>query len=168
MVADSVLSIGKLAWSPDSVHIAFTAATSPRVADIYAVNVDGSGKKKLTAGLFRNVAPSWSADGTTIVFASSRGGSSDIYAVPAQGGPARRITKTPARNQFPRLAPDGKRVVFRSSTSGDADTECESITDHPNLRHSSIGGSPPLATSSCEETCSGNVCTFSNSVSFVP
>jgi TolB protein len=121
-VSDSVKSECKLAWSPDSTRIAFMSGNYGRVSDIYAVNADGTGEKNLTKSSFNDRAPSWSAEGNTIVFESFREDTCDIYAMPAGGGPARRITSTPAWNRFPRLSPDGKRLAFKSSKSGDAET----------------------------------------------
>jgi TolB protein len=57
----------RAAWSLDGKRIAFTLNH-----DIYAMNVDGSNFVDLTNSPANNERPSWSPDGTRIVFESSR------------------------------------------------------------------------------------------------
>jgi Tol biopolymer transport system component len=59
--------------------------------------------------------PSWSADGSRIVFARQDGGTegqSEIYSMRANGGDVRRITASPGSEFAPAYGPAGKRVVF--------------------------------------------------------
>jgi hypothetical protein len=59
------------AWSPDGLRIAFHRMTGVdwHFADIYLINADGSGERRLTEGL----EPSWSPDGKRIVFRDAPG-----------------------------------------------------------------------------------------------
>ena len=75
-------------WSADGSRIAFTSVSNPEVtedgmpveSDIWVINADGTGRMALTSGGFRNMRPTWAADGR-IYFTSNRGGLDVIWAV---------------------------------------------------------------------------------------
>jgi Tol biopolymer transport system component len=74
-------------WSPNGRRILFTRFTdsSGRRADIYTVNVDGSGLRKLGSGL----AGCWSPDGRKILYADSYLGR--LWIMNADGSRKRRL-----------------------------------------------------------------------------
>ncbi len=47
------------AWSPDGRHIVYTAQTTSKNFDIYVMNADGSGARRLTKDPAFDVAPDW-------------------------------------------------------------------------------------------------------------
>jgi len=53
--------------SPDRTKVAFERGAP---AQIYVINVDGTGLRQLTSGPQSNTDPAWSADGTEITFRS--------------------------------------------------------------------------------------------------
>ena len=75
-------------WSPDGARIAFTSVDRPEVSedgmpvesDIWVIDADGMGRTALTSGGFRNMRPTWAADGR-VYFTSNRGGLDVIWAV---------------------------------------------------------------------------------------
>jgi TolB protein len=75
-------------WSPDGRRIAFVTildpdsspSDRPDLADIWVVNLDGSGRVKVTDGQFANFQPVWAGDGN-IYFISNRSGMDNIWAV---------------------------------------------------------------------------------------
>jgi TolB protein len=75
-------------WSTDGSRIAFTSVNNPEVtedgmpveSDIWVINADGTGRMALTSGGFRNMRPTWAADGR-VYFTSNRGGLDVIWAV---------------------------------------------------------------------------------------
>ena len=87
-------------WSPDGRRIAFRRLNWPPlpsagnsdlyVADLYVVNADGSGLRRLTRHA-ENVPRSfaWSPDGRTIAFLHNR----EVYIVKADGSDERRLTQ---------------------------------------------------------------------------
>lgn len=57
------------AWSPDGKKIAFSSNRDGAL-EIYVVNVDGTGRTRLTDNTEAASHPAWSPDGAKIVFAS--------------------------------------------------------------------------------------------------
>ncbi len=111
-------------WSPDGRRIAF-AAKGPEPppsysshTDIYVMNADGSGKRKLTHNERYNTEPAWSPDGRKIAFRSTRNGNRDIYVMNADGSGKRNLTRNPAQDRSPSWSPDGRRIAFVSNRDG--------------------------------------------------
>ena len=116
-------------WSPDGNYIVFTRAMEPGAPitydQIFVMNADGTNVHRLTYTAYGgwDYWPSWSPDGTKIIFASTRGGNwwrdqifVGDFVINANGEPEllnqTNITSPPYRNGTPRWSPDGMRVVF--------------------------------------------------------
>jgi TolB protein len=80
--------------------------------DIYVVNADGSGLRRLTQGM----DPSWSPDGTQVVFArwTEPWG---IYAINADGSNERLLFSSSVARS-PVFSPDGSEIAFYFATEG--------------------------------------------------
>jgi TolB protein len=59
--------------------------------NIFVIGIDGQGPIQLTHDQGDNEAPSWSPDGSLIVFSSIREGPSRIYVMTAYGTDQRRL-----------------------------------------------------------------------------
>jgi TolB protein len=117
-------------WSPDGRRIAFAGrGARPKSgpccysshSDIYVMNADGSGTRKLTHNARYNAEPAWSPDGRKIAFRSTRNGNRDIYVMNADGSGKRNLTRHPARDGSPSWSPDGRRIAFVSNREGRLD-----------------------------------------------
>ena len=89
-------------------------------AEIYVMNPDGSGQRRLTNEKAADNTPAFSPDGRRIAFVSQRGGGRDIYVMNADGTEQKRLTdftKLGLAAANPSWSPDGKRVVFRSAVN---------------------------------------------------
>jgi Tol biopolymer transport system component len=53
--------------------------------DIYLVNADGDGMRRLTSSPAWDVFPAWSPDGRKIAFDSDRMGNFDIWVIEVEG-----------------------------------------------------------------------------------
>ena len=117
-------------WSPDGRRIAFAghkwlyggAKPGPCCAaahsDIYVMNADGSGTRKLTHNALQNAEPAWSPDGRKIVFRSTRNRNRDIYVMNADGSGKRNLTRNAAWDSRPSWSPDGRKIAFVSNRDG--------------------------------------------------
>lgn len=94
-------------------RIAFVARTGDG-QDLFVINADGSSLVNVTNGGGREETPSWSPDGTRILF-SSHAGNSDIYTIQADGSGLVRLTDDPARDYAPTWSSDGTQVLFAST-----------------------------------------------------
>jgi TolB protein len=65
--------------------------------------------------------PSWSPDGTFLVFESSQHSFRDLYRVQRDGTGLTRLTDAPHGSFEPTVSPDGQRVLFASSRDGNAE-----------------------------------------------
>jgi Tol biopolymer transport system component len=97
------------AWSPDGMRLAFVsfddhndptcpAASCPPSGELYVVDADGTGLRRLTRSKADDERPSWSPDGTRIAFASGfglrrQGHAPWLMVIRASGGPAKRVGK---------------------------------------------------------------------------
>jgi Tol biopolymer transport system component len=116
-------------WSPDGSAIAFMAQT-PEGTDnyeIFTINVDGTGLKRLTHSPGSDGWPAWSPDGRRIVFSSVRddcayseaedclttgdiGPYHTLYIMGSDGSGERRLNRT--FGQFSAWSPDGAYILF--------------------------------------------------------
>jgi dipeptidyl aminopeptidase/acylaminoacyl peptidase len=63
----------------------------------------------------RDAAPRWSPDGKTILFESTRSGSSQLWTVPAAGGEPKQLTEVSTGAATGVWSPDGSHVAFVSA-----------------------------------------------------
>ncbi|MEX2271302.1 MAG: hypothetical protein WD690_07535 [Vicinamibacterales bacterium] len=71
-------------FSSDGTRLAFSSNRDGNT-EIYVMNVDGSGVRRLTNHRAIDTTPTWSPSGTHIAFVSERGGNPNIWRIDAQG-----------------------------------------------------------------------------------
>jgi Tol biopolymer transport system component len=96
------------AFSPDGTEIAFLRDSGSQ-PDIWVMNADGSGQKKITDDIAFENGLSWSPDGTKIAFEQD----GDIWTIAPEGSGRRNLTDTPdAVEVNPHFSPDGQKLAF--------------------------------------------------------
>ena len=117
-------------WSPDGEHIVFQTdrdnswihveITLPDDLgrEIYAMDDDGSNQVRLSNSPEDDIYPSWSPDGSKIVFQSYRDGNAEIYVMNTDGTGQTRLTNHPDTDSMPTWSPDGGWITFHSYRDG--------------------------------------------------
>ncbi|HXN64673.1 MAG TPA: S9 family peptidase [Candidatus Acidoferrales bacterium] len=120
----NVASDRSAAWSPDGHSIAFISSRWGRPA-IYVMDARGENEalRRITPEGTAGALPTWSPDGSFILFTGTRGESfysREIYRVSAAGGGtiARITPDDGARNNLPTFSPDGRLVAYISDRAG--------------------------------------------------
>ena len=106
--------------SPDGRFVAWVrenAAAGGGVSstEIWVMNSDGTLPKAVVQNSSFNQSPSWTQDGSAIVYASFVTGNWEIFSVPVAGGDATNLTQNEFADQNPRVSPDGTKIVFHSN-----------------------------------------------------
>jgi TolB protein len=109
-------------WSPDSSRIAFTCyakgSTGPASPQICLYSMDAARVISFPHFKGTNSAPSWSQDGSKIVFSSSMNGNPELYSVSSSGGDLKRLTFANGASTSPAWNPKTGAIAFVSDRSG--------------------------------------------------
>ncbi len=122
-VFDRMLTVGALShlnWSPDGNRFVFAARSTVRslTLDIFSIDVAGAQLINLSNHPADDRYPSWSPDGSRVLFHSDRNGNQDIFVMQANGALQTPLTSHAADDFQPAWASDGNRVVFVSERDG--------------------------------------------------
>src|SRR5436190_6455705 len=115
-------------WSPDGQQLVFTGFSNG-FTDLYTINRDGTGLRRLTNDKFADLHPAWSPDGKTIAFVTDRGGETDfdllrfgnlrIALLHLDTGAIDLLGNMDVgKNINPQWAPDGRSLAFVSDRTG--------------------------------------------------
>ena len=88
--------------------------------EIYIMNADGTGQKRLTFMPGYDGGPFFSPDGKRIIWRhfSEKGDTADVYTMNLDGGDVRRLTDFKAMSWAPYYHPSGEYVAFASNKLG--------------------------------------------------
>lgn len=101
-------------WSPDGKRLVFSAPTAHSDGDLFVINVDGSGLRRLLSTPRLEWPSDWSPNGKKILFTRELPGGTDVYSLNADGSNVRRLTHARGEDIGGTWSPDGKRIVFTS------------------------------------------------------
>jgi dipeptidyl aminopeptidase/acylaminoacyl peptidase len=111
---------GQLAvWT--ETHAVIDGEKSEMLTQVYLAHADGTGRMQLTRGEKSSNAPTFSADGAWVFFASDRNGKRNVYRIPVDGGEAEMITNWTGTLGAFSVSPNGKWIAFtgREADAGD-------------------------------------------------
>jgi len=108
------------AFSPDGTRIAFASNRADNNNEIYVMNADGSGLRRLTDHPAADLIPTWSPNGTQIAFVSDRTGTPQVYIMSATDGSGLRKISSESYADRPTWSPNNE-IAFAARTPGGYD-----------------------------------------------
>ncbi len=126
-------------WSPDGKQLVFTGFDGG-LSDLYIINRDGTGLRRLTADKYADLHPAWSPDGKTIAFVTDRGSDTDfehlrfgnlrVALFHLDAGTIELLGHMEeGKNIDPVWAPDGQSLAFVSDRTGISDIYLYDFSD---------------------------------------
>jgi len=113
------------AWSPDAQRLAFTSVVRNGTysgAEVFTVKADGTDLARLTDHFGDYMRPSWSPDGSLILFSTPNYGYFQIGTVEVDPPHTETLlTSLRSKNLTPAWSPSGEFIAFSSNRSGAAD-----------------------------------------------
>lgn len=113
-----------VSWSPDGGRLlveGFPQKGHEGQFDLYTVRPDGSDPVQLTDDEAGEHEPSWSPDGSLIVFAAGEDDLfQDVFVMGADGSDVRMLTDWEGVDLFPVWSPDGRWIAFASDRDATA------------------------------------------------
>ena len=117
---DRAISAGPT-WAPDGRSVVFSNDREDgRIGnfELFSVNIDGTGIRRLTTRPRYDVDATLSPDGQKIAFASNTDGNFEIYVMNSDGTGLLRITRDLGDDLLPHWSYDGKKLIFTSNRTG--------------------------------------------------
>jgi PKD repeat protein len=109
---------GSPAWSPDGAQIAFASDRDGQL-ELYLMNADGSGVRRVTFNEGFVGLPAWFRDGTSIAFdCEVDSGNTDICAIKTDGTSLVRLTSDPGTDSGAAVSPADGRIAFSTTRFG--------------------------------------------------
>jgi TolB protein len=89
--------------------------------EIWVMDYDGAGQRKITSHHSTSMSPAWSPNGESLAYTSFFNGPPGIYVAEVGSGRKRPAVTTGSFNISPSFAPDGRRLAFARSLDGNVE-----------------------------------------------
>lgn len=106
-------------FSPNGQQIVMSLLRDDGNSNIFAMDLRSRNTTRLTTANAIDTSPSYSPDGSQIVFTSDRGGRAQIYVMSAGGGDPKRISFGDGSYSTPVWSPRGDLIAFTKQTRGE-------------------------------------------------
>lgn len=114
--------------------------------EIYLMDYDGAGERRLTSDQSIIISPRWSPNGQQLVYTSFREGNPDIYLLLLQSGESRKIIDFSGLNISGRFSPKGDLIAFATNRDGNEEIYTSDVSGG-NLRRLTFNPSDDLSPS---------------------
>lgn len=120
--------ISSISVSPDQKRVAFVRRTTDLAAnkgrtDIWVLELASGELRQLTRDPAADFDPQWAPDGQSVVFLSTRSGSSQVWRAAVDGSGSVQVSELPVDVANLQLGPDGKTALV----SADVFVDCEDL-----------------------------------------
>ena len=109
---DTVLRTSFPVYSPDATKIAFNARVYGSPGEIYVMNSDGSGAAPLTNNSVHDLLPSWTPDGTAVIFTRDTESGPQWWRASLTDRSEKPLLNATTMFGFGRMSPDGGSIVL--------------------------------------------------------
>ncbi|WP_048645036.1 Tol-Pal system beta propeller repeat protein TolB [Nitratireductor soli] len=106
-------------FSPNGQRIVMSLLRDDGNSNIFAMDLRSRNTTRLTTSNAIDTSPSYSPDGSQVVFTSDRGGRAQIYVMGAEGGNPQRISFGDGTYSTPVWSPRGDLIAFTKQTGGE-------------------------------------------------
>ncbi|MDQ7026932.1 MAG: hypothetical protein Q9P44_15400 [Anaerolineae bacterium] len=139
-------TVEAVSLSPDGTRIVY-AATQDGDSEIYLLNIQTGIVQKLTDNIFADTDPSWSTDGTQILFTSDRNslGRNDIFVHNLTNSETTLVVDTNGLAASPHWSPDGSQIAYVDSRNANESSIFVSSADGSRSRQLQFRGSSRLS-----------------------
>ena len=86
--------------------------------EIYVTGINGDLPRRLTRSRGVESSPTWSPNGSEIIYSSDERGAPQLYRISAQGGAGRLLSTGFGYNTQPNWSADGRKVAFNVRSGG--------------------------------------------------
>jgi Tol biopolymer transport system component len=108
-------ALGAPAIAPDGQHLAFLVQRRG-LTQLYVLNLDGSGARRIGEDLDVRGAPAWSPDGQWLAVAANSNGEPHLFRIPVGGGTPVQLVKEYSTD--PVWSPSGRFLVYSGADVG--------------------------------------------------
>ncbi len=119
LTADVKVDSAFPSWSPDGTQVLFQSKRDGGNSQVFVMNTEGNGKRRLSDGKGYAGQPAWSPDGKSVVYVQGDkpdlGTPKELYVAPVAGGAPRKLTSLGRDVSRPQWSPDGKSIVYTES-----------------------------------------------------
>ncbi len=142
---------------PAGQRVVYSRSNNGNDADVFVVDLDGGDPDAVTTDGAYNWDPVFSADGTSVIFSSRRGGPQNLWETRLPHGEPRQLTSGPGADVDPAPSPDGASLVFHVEGTYASHVVAFRGSDRKELTHRVEDTRRPMASPSGDRVAFVNV-----------